>query len=59
MKLTKENIELLDIVKGDLEKKGAIVNTLNATIKDDLVNYVIVVKWENGEIWHIDEIESN
>lgn len=58
MKLTKEKVELLEKVRKDLESKGVTVNTMEARVVGNDVDYIIIAKMPDGIIWEICEIED-
>jgi len=58
MRLTKENMELIEKVRKDLESKGVTVNTMEARVIGNDVDYTIIAEMHDGTIWEICEIED-
>lgn len=53
-----EQPELWDMIKNDLEAKGATVNTLEAEVTAGGVKFTIIVTWPDGQTWNIVRIDQ-
>ena len=53
-----KDYELWELIKTDLEKKGATVKWLEAVIGDNEIEYIIIINWPDGNQWRIKEINQ-
>ena len=58
MKLSKEKLELLESVRKDLESKGVIADTMRAEVIENDVDFTLIAKLPDGNIWEIVEVEQ-